>query len=321
MSEQDNEQAQPPYMRVSVDARGLRSLEPAERFAACQQIRAWTPAGQVDRIRAQAVRELVDERKRVHGANAAVGRMIGKSGTFVAQLVQEADRDRESFEQTSARLDAEQVEDCTAHPNARLRSVHHLADLVAAMLPGAVADAEADDFDGAQVAVSMIESAARDTLRILDGQQDPERAAEAEEIVQGRAPWQDHTWRARITYADPGNHQWREHSDGPFEVGNTVGGDEAAEEAGALASSFQARGGKSTPGRRWKAELWADPQAGGEADYVHEHTEPDLEANEQALAQAIATGQVTVDQVPGGNVDPQAVRAFVLDQHQRGGQE
>ncbi|GAA1096153.1 hypothetical protein GCM10009642_38550 [Nocardiopsis metallicus] len=296
---------------MRVDRAGLMKLPAAERFRACQQIRTPSTADQVDDIRAQAVLELVEEHGRVHGANAAVGRIIGKSGTFVGQLVAEADRDRETYEKTRARLDREEVEDITGAPQARLRAVHSLESVIDMFLSHAVASAEADDFEAASAGVRMISSTAADTLRILQGEADQERLGEAHDIEEGNAPHQEHTYRLLVSYKKDETGGWVEHSDREWEASNLLAVEEVAEDAGWIITSLTERGGESTPGRVWRLEVWADPTSTGAPDVDHEHVEH-TPTDQERLTWEL-TQRATDEH---GNLDTAELRRLMVEHHQ-----
>ncbi|QVJ00306.1 hypothetical protein KGD82_16215 [Nocardiopsis eucommiae] len=113
----DNHQPEfDPTVFVRVDRPALLNLDPVERFQTCQIIRKHGVGDQVDDIRNAAVAELADRYERIHGTNTKVADLLGVTPAFVGRLLTEADANAESFEQTRARLDREDVEDITGSP-------------------------------------------------------------------------------------------------------------------------------------------------------------------------------------------------------------
>ncbi|MEV6818453.1 hypothetical protein AB0M72_06830 [Nocardiopsis dassonvillei] len=302
---------------VLLDQRGLRTLDPVQRVAACRDILKHTIHPDARQIMDEAVAELLGEYGEVHGKNAAVARRVGLSPSYITRIARRVSTSGpEDGEELHARLDRETVEDYTAHPNARPRAVESVVWAVESFL-GTTRDAALrEDWEEARVGLRAMLGSITFALDTVEGRTNPELVAEAEQIQAGEAPWQEHTYRRKVSYRDDSG-PWNEHSDGPWQAGNDLSVQEAAEEAGYLVSSVYERMGQYTPGRVWKVKLWRAPKGTGEPDHVHEYVEETPPADQIRIADAIADGRLVRD----GKIDNDLVRAFVIQDRAQGGDE
>lgn len=305
-----NDAPEPTARYVAVDLSGLRELSAEERFAACRSITN-NPPQQVKDMLVQAVVELRQEYGDAHGGNAAVARRLGVTPTYVSKLLDRAREDGETYEQTSERLDREMVEDFTAHPDSWLRQVEGIPDMLDLFVDNTVEAAQNGEWETAKAGLYAMIRSLQSTLDSLEGRTIPELVAEAEQIQAGEAPWQQHTYRRRVTYQDATG-AWVESSDTLWEADNDQTIQEVAEDSGYLVASFFDRMGEYTPGRVWKIELWADPDATGDPDQVHKYVEEAPPADQVPLADAIADGRLVRD----GKIDRDLVEEFIASRAQ-----